>query len=176
MEILNKHFLRGLISTGVLEGGRGEEFKKVAKNSLQNATSLLAAVGAIDSLKEKKVLSAIGKASAGYLGVKIEEKVMNDKEQNMNEGKNVNNVANTDAGTFFNKQFLVGALVGGAATYVMMNPRFRSKVLKAVTEIWESLTSEIEGVKEEMADMQAEVHAEEISATSVKSTKKKSKR
>lgn len=164
MDILNKHFLRGLISTGVLESGRGEEAKKVAKNSLQNATALLAAVGTIDSLKDNKFLSAAGKATAGYLGVKLEEKIMNNKEQNMNENKSANNMTNNDNATFFNRQFFVGALVGGAATYILMNPKVRSKIMRTVTELWESVTTEIEGLKEEVADIQAEVHAENFNS------------
>lgn len=178
MDILNKHFLRGLISTGLLEGGRGESAKIVAKNSLQAATALLSAVSSIDSLKDQKILSAIGKASAGYLGVRIEEKIMK-KENSMNDNKSNQAVSENNLGasnTFLNKQFFVGVMVGGAATYILMNPKIRAKLIKSVTELWETVTSEFEEIKEQVADAKAEVHASNSSENDELVNDKKTKK
>ncbi len=59
-----------------------------------------------------------------------------------------------------NEQFLVGALVGAAAAYLLGDEEMRGKLMKQGIKLYSSLMGSFEEMKEQMADMQAEVEAE----------------
>ncbi|KAF7598222.1 MAG: hypothetical protein CGU28_13430 [Candidatus Dactylopiibacterium carminicum] len=58
------------------------------------------------------------------------------------------------------EQFLLGALLGAAATYVLSNEEVRSKLVKGAMKLYGSVAGGIEELKEHMADLKAEVEAE----------------
>ena len=58
------------------------------------------------------------------------------------------------------EQFILGALLGGAAAYVLADEELRSKLVKSVMKLYAGLTGGIEEFKEQMADLKAEVEAE----------------
>lgn len=58
------------------------------------------------------------------------------------------------------EQFLIGALLGAAAAYVLADEELRSKILKSVMKLYAGFTGGIEEFKEQMADLKAEVEAE----------------
>lgn len=58
------------------------------------------------------------------------------------------------------QQFLIGALVGAAATYVLSNEELRSKIMKSALKLYSGMSSGFEEMKEQMADLQAELEAE----------------
>ena len=56
-------------------------------------------------------------------------------------------------------QFVVGALVGAAAAWVLSDEELRGKMMKSGLKAWADLTGSLEEMKEQMADMQAELAA-----------------
>lgn len=57
------------------------------------------------------------------------------------------------------EQFLVGALVGAAAVYVMSDEALRGKLIKAGVSLYTSLAGGFEEMKEQIADIRAEMEA-----------------
>ena len=58
------------------------------------------------------------------------------------------------------EQFILGALLGGAAAYVLADEELRNKLVKSVMKLYAGLTGGLEEFKEQMADLKAEVEAE----------------
>lgn len=58
------------------------------------------------------------------------------------------------------EQFLLGAALGAAVTYVLSDEELRSKLMKSGINLYTSLMGGVAVFKEQMADMQAEVEAE----------------
>lgn len=61
-------------------------------------------------------------------------------------------------------QFLLGALIGAAATYVLADDELRGKVIKSGIKLYSGLVGGIEEMKEQVADLNAEVQAEQSGA------------
>lgn len=62
------------------------------------------------------------------------------------------------------EQFLLGAVLGVAAAYVLSDEQVRGKLMKAGVKLYASLAGGLEEIKEQMADVKAEVAAEESGA------------
>lgn len=60
------------------------------------------------------------------------------------------------------QQFLVGALIGAAATWVMSDEQLRAKLLKSVMGLYGNVAGGIEELKEQLADLKAEAEAERM--------------
>lgn len=58
------------------------------------------------------------------------------------------------------EQFLLGALIGAAATYVLSDEELRAKLVKAGIKLYSGVLGGFEEMKEQMADLKAEVEAE----------------
>ncbi len=58
------------------------------------------------------------------------------------------------------EQFLLGAVIGAAAAYVLSDDELRGKLMKSGIKLYASLASGYEEFKEQMADLNAEVEAE----------------
>lgn len=58
------------------------------------------------------------------------------------------------------EQFLLGAVIGAAAAYVLSDEELRGKLMKSGLKLYSSLMGGYAEFKEQMADMQAEVEAE----------------
>lgn len=58
------------------------------------------------------------------------------------------------------EQFIIGALLGAAAAYVLADAELRNKIMKSVMKLYAGLTGGVEEFKEQMADLKAEVEAE----------------
>lgn len=59
------------------------------------------------------------------------------------------------------EQFLLGLLIGGGAAYVLSDEELRGKLFKAGLKAYGSLMGGMAEMKEQMADLQAEVQAEQ---------------
>lgn len=57
-------------------------------------------------------------------------------------------------------QFLLGALVGAAAVYVMSDEKLRGKLIKSGIDLYSSIAGNFAEMKEQMADLHAEVESE----------------
>jgi hypothetical protein len=58
------------------------------------------------------------------------------------------------------QQFLLGTLLGAAATYVLSNDELRAKMMKSVVKLYSGMSNGLEEMKEQIADIQAEMQAE----------------
>jgi len=61
------------------------------------------------------------------------------------------------------EQFLLGALLGAAAVYVLGDEAMRAKLMKTAMKLYTGVAGGFEEVKEQMADIKAEVAAEQRS-------------
>lgn len=59
-----------------------------------------------------------------------------------------------------NEQFLLGALIGAAATYVLSDEELRGRMIRAGLRLYTGLAGGLEEMKEQVADLKAEVAAE----------------
>lgn len=57
------------------------------------------------------------------------------------------------------EQFLVGALIGAAAAYVLSDEELRGKLIKSGLALYGNLTGGLAEMKEQVADLQAELQA-----------------
>lgn len=58
------------------------------------------------------------------------------------------------------EQFLLGALIGAAAAWVLSDEELRGKIVKSAMKLYAGVAGGFEEVKEQMADIRAEVEAE----------------
>ncbi|MDQ7988360.1 MAG: hypothetical protein REI09_01890 [Candidatus Dactylopiibacterium sp.] len=58
------------------------------------------------------------------------------------------------------EQFLLGALLGAAATYVLSDEALRAKIVKGAMKLYAGVAGGFEEIKEQMADLKAEAEAE----------------
>ncbi len=59
------------------------------------------------------------------------------------------------------EQFLVGALIGAAATYVLADEALRGKLIRSGLKLYSELAGGLAEMKEQAADIQAELAAEQ---------------
>lgn len=59
------------------------------------------------------------------------------------------------------EQFLLGAAIGAAAAYVLSDDELRGKLIKSGLQLYTGLMGGLEEVKEQVADIQAEMAAEQ---------------
>lgn len=58
------------------------------------------------------------------------------------------------------EQFLLGALVGAAAAYVLTDEEVRGKLIKTGIKLYSNVVGGFEEMKEQVADLKAEIEAE----------------
>ncbi|MCV2217339.1 MULTISPECIES: hypothetical protein [unclassified Thauera] len=58
------------------------------------------------------------------------------------------------------EQFLLGALIGAAAAWVLSDEELRGKIVKSAMKLYSGVAGGFEEMKEQMADIRAEVDAE----------------
>lgn len=66
-------------------------------------------------------------------------------------------------GSRHTEQFILGALLGAAAVYVLGDEEMRAKLVKTAMKIYGGVAGGFEEIKEQMADIKAEVAAEQRS-------------
>lgn len=60
-----------------------------------------------------------------------------------------------------NEQFLLGLALGGVAAYVLSDEEIRGKLFKGALKAYAGMAGSLAEMKEQMADLQAEVQAEQ---------------
>lgn len=58
------------------------------------------------------------------------------------------------------EQFILGALIGAAAAWVLSDEELRGKIVKSAIKLYTGVAGGFEEMKEQMADIRAEVEAE----------------
>ncbi len=66
-------------------------------------------------------------------------------------------------GSRHTEQFILGALLGAAAVYVLGDEEMRAKLVKTAMKLYSGVAGGFEEIKEQMADIKAEVAAEKRS-------------
>jgi hypothetical protein len=66
-------------------------------------------------------------------------------------------------GSRHTEQFILGALLGAAAVYVLGDEEMRAKLVKTAMKLYSGVAGGLEEIKEQMADIKAEVAAEQRS-------------
>jgi len=66
-------------------------------------------------------------------------------------------------GSRHTEQFLLGALLGAAAVYVLGDEEMRAKLVRTAMKLYSGVAGGFEEIKEQMADIKAEVAAEKRS-------------
>lgn len=66
-------------------------------------------------------------------------------------------------GSRHTEQFILGALLGAAAVYVLGDEEMRAKLVKTAMKLYSGVAGGFEEIKEQMADIKAEVAAEQRS-------------
>ena len=59
-------------------------------------------------------------------------------------------------------QFLLGAVLGAAAVYVLSHEELRARILKGGVELYSSVAGGLAELREQVADLKAEVDAERL--------------
>jgi hypothetical protein len=59
------------------------------------------------------------------------------------------------------EQFLLGLLIGAGATWVLSDEELRGKLIKSALKLYSSIAGGFEEMKEQMADIKAEMDTEE---------------
>lgn len=57
-------------------------------------------------------------------------------------------------------QFIIGLLIGAAATYVLSDDEIRARLMKGGVKLFSGIAGSVEEMKEQFADIRAEVEAE----------------
>lgn len=65
------------------------------------------------------------------------------------------------AGSRQTEQFVLGALIGAAAVYVLGDEEMRGKLVRTAMKLYSGIAGGFEEFKEQMADIKAEVEAEQ---------------
>jgi hypothetical protein len=148
---LPRNFVRGMVATGMLaalqDGKRGTDLLRAA---LLGGTALSTAVGVEQLVFDKEM--TLGKKKKG-------------KNKNWPAG-----LGRAELETLFGRreptglaalggsqQFLVGALLGAAAAYVLADEALRAKLIRGGMQLYAGITGGIEEIKEQIADIQAEM-------------------
>lgn len=148
---LSRHFVRGTVATGLLaalqDGRRGGDLLRTA---LLGGAALSTAVGVERLVFDKEI--KLGKKKKG-------------KNKNWPAG-----LGRAELETLFGRraptglaalgggqQFLAGALLGAAAAYVLADEALRAKLIKGGMQLYAGIAGGFEEIKEQMADIQAEM-------------------
>jgi len=78
---------------------------------------------------------------------------------NQNSNQNTQSTNNTQQNTIFNGDFLKGALIGAALTYVLTNKNAQENIFKAFEKGKEFFSAGIEELKERIEDAKASMNA-----------------
>ena len=65
-----------------------------------------------------------------------------------------------DFATGHTQQFIIGALIGAGAAWVLADEDTRKKIMKSVMKVYANVTGGVEEFKEQMSDLKAEIAAE----------------
>jgi len=151
-------FVRGMIATGMLtalqDGRRGAD---LLRSALLGGTALSTAVGVEELLFNKEL--KLGKKIKGKNKDKFSGLGRAELETLLGQ-RHPTGLAALGSG----QQFLTGALIGAAAVYLLGDEAMRAKLMRAGMQLYSGMAGGFEEIKEQMADIQAELAAEQRSA------------
>jgi hypothetical protein len=147
-------FLRGAIATGFLaalqDGRRGGD---LLRSALLGGTALSTAVSIEELIFNKEFL--VGKKKKGKNKESRAGLELAGLENLLRQQRQPGGLAAWGG----NQQFLAGALIGAAAAYVLGDEKLRASLLRAGMQLYAGIAGGFEEVKEQLADIQAEMAA-----------------
>jgi len=150
-------FVRGAIASGMAAALQGQrQGKAILQTSLIGGTALSTAIAVEELIFNKewklaKKKKAWKKNKRGDAGVAALEALLR---QNQPTG-----LAALTPG----QQLLAGVVIGAAAAYLLGDEQLRGKLIRAGMQLYTGLAGGFEEIKEQMADIQAELAAEQRS-------------
>ncbi|MDR2080472.1 MAG: hypothetical protein LBP54_01090 [Campylobacteraceae bacterium] len=159
------NFVSALAGTGAMGAAKK---RKAAKKAFQAAVAAASSIAAANYIGEGRYVNAAGSFCAGAGGVYILEKLYSKKGKKMSKknkknknknGKNTSSLLNTNFG-FKGGDFVVGALIGAAAAYVLTNKEASAALMKVLAKGTNFLQEGFEELKERFEDAKAEAQAE----------------
>lgn len=151
-------FVRGAIASGMATALQGQrQGKDLLKSALIGGSAMSTAIAVEELLFNKewnvaKKKKAWKKNKRGGTGMAALEALMR---QNQPTGL---------AALAPGQQLLAGVLIGAAAAYMLGDEQLRGKLIRAGMQLYTGLAGGFEEIKEQMADIQAELAAEQRSA------------
>lgn len=159
MALLPATFVRGAIASGIVAAlGDKREGAALLHAALLGGGALATAVGVENLIFNKEWNMAKKKKGGkkkqhGALDLSALEALLRQQQQ-------PSGLAALTPG----QQLMVGVLVGAGIAYVLGDEKLRGKLLRAAMRLYTQLASGFEEVKEQMADIQAELAAEQRAA------------
>jgi len=150
-------FVRGAIASGLAAALRGQrQGKDLLQSALIGGTALSTAIAVEELIFNKewklaKKKKAWKKNKRGGTGMAALDALLR---QNQPTG-----LAALTPG----QQLLAGVVIGAAAAYLLGDERMRGKLIRAGMQLYTGLAGGFEEIKEQMADIQAELAAEQRS-------------
>ncbi|MDR1614808.1 MAG: hypothetical protein LBS26_04480 [Campylobacteraceae bacterium] len=163
------NFVSALAGTGAMSTS-GKKKRQSVKKSFQTGIAAASSIAAANYIGEGRYVKAVYSFCAGAGGVYILEKLYSKKAKKMSKkskkigkklknGKNGLSFLDTNFG-FTGGDFVVGALVGAAVTYVLTNKEASAAVMKTLAKSTNFLQAGFEELKERFEDAKAEVQTE----------------
>lgn len=158
LQELSASFVRGAIATGIVAAVQDKrQGGDLLKSALLGGTALSTAI-TLENLIFNKEWNVAKKKKGGKKnkrgGLDLAE-----LEALLRQNQNTGLAALTPT-----QQLLVGVLIGAGVAYVLGDEKLRGRLLRAGMQLYTSLAAGFEEIKEQMADIQAEMAAERMSA------------
>jgi len=151
-------FLRGAIATGIVAAVQDKrQGGDLLKSALLGGTALSTAI-TIENLIFNKEWN-VAKKKKGWKKNKRGGMELAGLEAMLRQNQNTGLNALTPA-----QQLLAGVLIGAGVAYLLGDEKLRGKLLRAGMQLYTGLAGGFEEIKEQMADIQAEMAAERMSA------------
>jgi hypothetical protein len=158
MRELPASFLRGAIATGILAAAQDQrQGADLLNSALLGGVALSTATGIENLIFDKE--GNVAKKKKGRKKNKRGELDLAALEALLRERQGSGLSALTPS-----QQLLAGVLIGAAVAYVLGDEQLRGKLLRAGMRLYSHLATGFEEIKEQMADIQAEMAAEQMSA------------
>lgn len=151
-------FLRGAIATGIVAAAQDKrQGADLLKSALLGGTALSTAI-TIENLIFNKEWN-VAKKKKGWKKNKRGGMDLTALEAMLRQNQNSGLSALTPS-----QQLLAGVLIGAGLAYLLGDEKLRGKLLRAGMQLYTGLAGGFEEIKEQMADIQAEMAAERMSA------------
>ncbi|MGC8854901.1 MAG: hypothetical protein ACP5OY_08335 [Halothiobacillaceae bacterium] len=154
LESLAAAFVRGATATGIVAAiGDKREGQALLAYALLGGAALAAATGVEGLLFEQEAKMAGKKGKKKGKG-KVDLATLQEMLQKAQQPRGL--AALPPA-----QQFLLGAILGGAAAYVLGDEALRGRLMRMGLKLYAQMASGLEEMKEQLADIQAELEAEQ---------------
>jgi hypothetical protein len=156
MRELPASFVRGAIASGIVAAVKDKrEGEELMKAALLGGAALSTAI-AVETLIFNKEWNVAKKGKAWKKKLRRMEMAALEAMMRQNQASGLGALTP-------GQQLMAGVLIGAAAAWVLGDEKMRGKLLRAGMQLYTGLAAGFEEIKEQMADIQAEMAAERMS-------------